>query len=562
MISAITSINATQFNLNEVPTWAQTQKNILILKNLNPDEKNPPWKIANPEIKKETVNKIANSFRPTSEIKLINLENLNLQWGEKLTITNEKAWINLEKINKTITEIEYKETTKEKYFIFRLKGEKEIELGKGTLDENLNYINKDLMASQKEGDRNIKFNLGKGELKITDKGEFIFWGGAKIIIDGREFVSNFVDDANPYDAVMDGAMLKIMGDSHFRGLNLKVNTGDSVIKISKEITDIIFKEGDYSDLEQYVQIYEGELKSSRADPKNPLASTNQGRILNAKGNDLSIELTSDIHEGSIDGENIVVKNGEIVQRFDGAKTFVNRKGFEAFQVSDLVNVQDEGKGEIKTELGVEEGESKTTVSEEWSCVGKFCDVRTFWGNIVQKPLDYELGTGEMLISQTDVFATESEVSNLLEEAPKNLNKPQFSKWTTKHLKNNKIVSVIKTDWITQGKIDENIEEMLKPLKLKPGDLKNVEIFKLEVYENLEKGSFSKFVAPESKITILSKDDGTVEGSFTITMKEKDYPLILPGRYIESAIHEKYEKYGTKEKPITLDLLYEKYKSKN
>ena len=557
------------FSVEDVSSWVE---DVDALKGLSIADKKIGWDGAGLGVKGDVVNGIVNLFRPNSEIKLIGFEN-GLKWGDGLVIGNGEVWVDLEKINKEIIEVEYVDGDNRKYFVFRLKDGGEIEIGKGSFDENGNYINEDLGVGVGGEDRNVKFNLGEGKLRVTEEGEFIFSGGAKVIIDGREFVSGLEGEGS----------VKIVEGDYFRIKGVVVNTGEAVVNVGEEEIDLIFKEGDYSSLENYVQIYEGELKSSRADPDNPLASINQGRILNIKGENIEVEIKRDIHEGVIDGENIVVKNGEIVQRFDGAKTFVNRKGFEAFLVSDLVNGLAVGGGEIVTEVvggegvggdgvgGGDDGEVRVEVdSKKWVCIGKFCDKGDLLKLIVgadpsQEKYDYDPNMLEAVVTQTNVYAREDEVQKMLDEIPAGLSKQEFGKSATKYLKNNKIVSTVVGEVITKDLIDKKITDMLAPLGLSPEEVKNVKSFKSEVYSDLsirtvtEKVFWKRqesFVPTNSEIITLTNEEGSnIYGTFTITLNDNKHQIKIPERKIQSIIEDKYRIYGTDERPITLDELY-------
>ncbi len=345
--------------------------------------------------------------------------------------------------------------------------------------------------------------------------------------------------------------------------------------------------GDYSSLENYVQIYEGELKSSRADPDNSLASINQGRILNIKGENIEVEIKRDIHEGVIDGENIVVKNGEIVQRFDGAKTFVNRKGFEAFLVSDLVNGLAVGGGEIVTEVVGGEGvggdgvggdgegdagvgvgvvvESKPITSKDnkkkikWVKMGH---LSTYGGAMVlmglEDPREASLGSGktpwttEKLISNAYIYADKDEIDDFLNSVKgKKLTRTQFDQQLTKSITNVKSIVSLQID-ISKKQINANIDKTLKELKLPADLMRDVNKFKTSIITSLNKNGVPK----GTTVIIINKNTGKiVEGYFTLDVKgrENPYTTKIPGAYIQKMIHKRY-----KDQPLTTELLWEQY----
>src|SRR3989338_1881001 len=108
---------------------------------------------------------------------------------------------------------------------------------------------------------NYKSNLAKNLISLIKESE------------KEEFFLKYKSLEQAFNQIVENVKIKVFekngdGESsfniveggYFKGKNIKVTTKEAEIKIGSKETDIVFKKGDYSNLGQYVQIFDsGEL---------------------------------------------------------------------------------------------------------------------------------------------------------------------------------------------------------------------------------------------------------------------------------------------------------------
>ena len=274
-------------------------------------------------------------------------DNSQLKFKEGNIITDGKTSIGLENLPEKLKKLEYSEGS----FSLTFEDGSEIKYSNGIIDKDLRYISEDIPSSKTDkGIISLKPN--KGKITIDNNGKFIIEKEAQVKVGDRTFEKlKDSKEESSFSIDKDGGQ--------FKGKNLMVKTNAAEISIKNMETDIIFNKRETTS-EQYIRIL--------GPPKIPIDGEYLKEVI-IKGKDITVNLLnedipSEAVKVSIDGNNIIIKNGGDTLKVDGGKIYTKTRPSEAIVGMSLENEKSPNT-EIKNNQGMKDprGPSKTTASK-------------------------------------------------------------------------------------------------------------------------------------------------------------------------------------------------------
>jgi len=287
--------------------------------------------------------------RRYSSIEVIGFESKNLVFsgynenGGKLWVHGGGyLWIDLKNLPKGTKYVKYIEEGNSGKFVIGFQDNREIEFGRGWLEKEETKSDKGWLEKIKIFDDNKEI----GEVVFDDKiagGKFSYGKDKDISLISLIGSAGFKDkDGNVFfvkeQTEQKKGYINVLGDREYATSNLIIKNKDESIVVRtpaknlkdlNEWTKIILKEGDYSNLAQYVQIYDNNLK-----------------II---GKDIELDILKNYKkDGKITpygvfakGENILLKIGDNEFRVDKDGIHMQRVGFKMNDIAfNLVNGDD------------------------------------------------------------------------------------------------------------------------------------------------------------------------------------------------------------------------------
>ena len=466
-------------------------------------------------------------------------DNVNLKFKEGNVITDGNIELDLEKLPIGVTEIEYVPASngEKSKFIYRFKSGGAIETNSGKINEDLTYENENIPESLEEKGR-IQLIPGEGRIIIDDKGNFRIERDAKVQVGERVFEKNG-----------DIGEFKIVEGGYFKGKNIKITTKEAEIKIGDKETDIVFKGGDYSNLGQYVQIFDsGEM--GFISPEIP----KDIKIITMKGENIEVKL---LKEGLGDdkvavngnGENLLVRNGDkVLYKIGGDKIYRDRIPASGEEVkAEIVNPQKQGQS-VETTVTEQGSETTATVNDKKRvCIGRFCEV----GNLKRmatgedpypKPAGYSPWFYEKVVTNTKIYTTQEQagiltqsIKEFVSQNGKKPNGQELSELFYKYVQDYEITTTTVYDDLTKEQVGKGFDKQISSMGLDKETIASARKVKAEVFTNLINGK----VPVGTIITITSRDGKeTSHGLVSIIISEKNYQVIVPSSQIRKLTKQK------------------------
>ena len=323
--------------------------------------------------------------KPETKEALIQVEKLTgfgsskLKWIDKYTITDGNVKLNLDKVPNGVKEIEYDE--KNERFILRFKDGGEIIIESGTLndkkliDKNKKEIeiNTDLMK-----DKSSKITFTKdGKIQLEGKAE-IKYNGKTFSLNDKipELFKSYIQSFLEKDSLWQKAIIEIVDNEHFKVSGyVKVTSENAIIRtFGEKPTDIIFKQGDFSQFSKYIQ-FDGN--------KIDIGNKNGNRFSDFIDIELSKPYKDNAgkeinYEIKGNGKGIFIENGKRLYEIDGSETKTLRKVEEGGFKLNLLNGQS---GNVFEDVGEEDGTAKIgnkDGGEKRVCIGGSCSSVSKW----------------------------------------------------------------------------------------------------------------------------------------------------------------------------------------
>ena len=248
--------------------------------------------------------KITTETQKIYSIEFKGFDNSQLKFKEGNIITDGKTSIGLENLPEKLKKLEYSEGS----FSLTFEDGSEIKYSNGIIDKDLRYISEDIPSSKTDkGIISLKPN--KGKITMDNNGKFIIEKEAQVKVGDRTFEKlKDSKEESSFSIDKDGGQ--------FKGKNLMVKTNAAEISIKNIETDIIFNKKKTSS-EQYIRIL-----------GPPKISTDEKYLKEViiKGKDITVNLLnenipSEAVKVSVDGNNIIIKNGGDTLKVDGEKIY-------------------------------------------------------------------------------------------------------------------------------------------------------------------------------------------------------------------------------------------------
>jgi len=252
----------------------------------------------------DKLKKITTETQKIYSIEFKGFDNSQLKFKEGNIITDGKTSIGLENLPEKLKKLEYSEGS----FSLTFEDGSEIKYSNGIIDKDLRYISEDIPSSKTDkGIISLKPN--KGKITMDNNGKFIIEKEAQVKVGDRTFEKlKDSKEESSFSIDKDGGQ--------FKGKNLMVKTNAAEISIKNIETDIIFNKKKTSS-EQYIRIL------------GPPKISTDGEYLKEviiKGKDITVNLLnenipSEAVKVSVDGNNIIIKNGGDTLKVDGEKIY-------------------------------------------------------------------------------------------------------------------------------------------------------------------------------------------------------------------------------------------------
>tara|TARA_Y100000034_G_scaffold8763_1_gene9446 strand:+ start:3917 stop:5674 length:1758 start_codon:yes stop_codon:yes gene_type:complete len=332
-----------------------------------------------------------------SAIEFKGFDNSQLKFKEGNIITDGKTSIGLENLPEKLKKLEYSEGS----FSLTFEDGSEIKYSNGIIDKDLRYISEDIPSSKTDkGIISLKPN--KGKITIDNNGKFIIEKEAQVKVGDRTFEKlKDSEEESSFSIDKDGGQ--------FKGKNLMVKTNAAEISIKNMETDIIFNKRETTS-EQYIRIL------------GPPKISTDGEYLKdvrIKGKDITVNLLnenipSEAVKVSVDGNNIIIKNGGDTLKVDGEKIYSKTRLSEAIVGMSLENEKSPNT-EIKNNQGMKDprGPSKTTASKKDSRGNKKNYVTKTLDEVIGKEVSEHFLIGDTAITTLNV--NKGDVTNFLDQ---------------------------------------------------------------------------------------------------------------------------------------------------
>ena len=572
----------TEFNSENIYSWKENPEEVL---NLNSDERNPIINNANPGIRATIIKEMTielSEQKYFARLKVNNalskltgvtdagisiqdvkgFENPEIQFTKDNLLSDGNIEIDLDNIPINTKEIEYipAKAGQSSKLIYTFKDNSKITIESGSIDQEHNYINQEQNIGLEETQRKVRLFPGETGTIETDGQEFKLSQDAKVQIGDRTFQAKEGTQGT----------LKIEEGSHFKASNLKITTPSLNIETPETLTDIIFKTGDYSNLEQYIQIYEqGDVGMDGPNQKF--------KYTKIKGKDITLELKEDIQGIFAKGENIIVKDSEGEVLMDNEKTYVPRRAQRQIQKNTQIKNTNEGSENNDVEIKGSNKLSTNSDFKEFVRVGKYIEGATrtkiIGGKVVtasgrtmdeiKQILGTELGQNEPVkfaeqVAEISVYTIKGEKEELMQELinqPKKLNAEEFGKYISD---NNKLGTRRLETKVVHKKVE--MKDVMKKLETEfnyrgSTDLTPTQKQDIKKYIKLVESTGKKI--PMSTEVITESFEGTNEnarGIFRLNIPGKNLnPIVLQGPFIY-----KYLNKQSCENSYQTCLLYSEY----
>ena len=398
-----------------------------------------------------------------SAIEFKGFDNSQLKFKEGNIITDGKTSIGLENLPEKLKKLEYSEGL----FSLTFEDGSEIKYSNGIIDKELRYISDDIPPSKTDKGK-ISLIPNKGKITIDDNGKFLIEKEAQVKVGDRTFEKlkgSKIESSFSIDK--DGGQ--------FKGKNLKVKTNAAEISIKNIETDIIFSKRETTS-EQYIRIL--------GPPKISIG----GKYLKdvrIKGKDITVNLLnenipSEAVKVSVDGNNIIIKNGEDILKIDGKKIYSKTRLSKAIVGMSVENGQSP-RTEVKSSSSMKFRDSKTTASKKDSrgnkknyvtkldrVIAKEVSKVPFVGKTAITTLNVNKGDATKFLDQEDpvpIFSIQTEITTSLATIEKVLDGQKTNSAKFRDIKRRPALSEKELDRLS-GHITGLLKEVKTPLGTK------------------------------------------------------------------------------------------------
>ncbi len=398
-----------------------------------------------------------------SAIEFKGFDNSQLKFKEGNIITDGKTSIGLENLPEKLKKLEYSEGL----FSLTFEDGSEIKYSNGIIDKELRYISDDIPPSKTDKGK-ISLIPNKGKITIDDNGKFLIEKEAQVKVGDRTFEKlkgSKIESSFSIDK--DGGQ--------FKGKNLMVKTNAAEISIKNIETDIIFNKKKTSS-EQYIRIL--------GPPKISIG----GKYLKdvrIKGKDITVNLLnenipSEAVKVSVDGNNIIIKNGEDILKIDGKKIYSKTRLSKAIVGMSVENGQSP-RTEVKSSSSMKFRDSKTTASKKDSrgnkknyvtkldrVIAKEVSKVPFVGKTAITTLNVNKGDATKFLDQEDpvpIFSIQTEITTSLATIEKVLDGQKTNSAKFRDIKRRPALSEKELDRLS-GHITGLLKEVKTPLGTK------------------------------------------------------------------------------------------------
>ena len=398
-----------------------------------------------------------------SAIEFKGFDNSQLKFKEGNIITDGKTSIGLENLPEKLKKLEYSEGL----FSLTFEDGSEIKYSNGIIDKELRYISDDIPPSKTDKGK-ISLIPNKGKITIDDNGKFLIEKEAQVKVGDRTFEKlkgSKIESSFSIDK--DGGQ--------FKGKNLMVKTNAAEISIKNIETDIIFSKRETTS-EQYIRIL--------GPPKISIG----GKYLKdvrIKGKDITVNLLnenipSEAVKVSVDGNNIIIKNGEDILKIDGKKIYSKTRLSKAIVGMSVKNKQSP-RTEVKSSSSMKFRDSKTTASKKDSrgnkknyvtkldrVIAKEVSKVPFVGKTAITTLNVNKGDATKFLDQEDpvpIFSIQTEITTSLATIEKVLDGQKTNSAKFRDIKRRPALSEKELDRLS-GHITGLLKEVKTPLGTK------------------------------------------------------------------------------------------------
>jgi len=473
--------------------------------------------------------------------RLKGFDSKDLRFKEGNILTDGDIEIDLENLPKGVKEIEYISSDKggNGELIYRFKEKSEISIATGKLNEDLTYTHEIFLLYLGEKNK-IKFEIdGDGKISVDDDGIFKFEDSAVIKFGDKIFEPASILDRRHGE-------LMISNENYFIGRDFKLTTKEEEIKVGLRETDIIFDSRKFSG-DRFIQI-----QDEKGIKKITMKGENIEVTLLKEGlKDENIQINAD-------GRNLAVFNGKgkgkSIWIFDNDRIYTNRAPTQSEVNTEMTNDRLPNQ-RVNTDIEITDVETPTTPEttqrtksqsevkvndNKRVCIGRFCTIGAkkhgLFGDpyTFEKEFDYQPSSLERLVSETQVYATQSDVAQFITMARENqwsdeqirLEAARFFTDTQSELTTKRELS-----W---SQLDPKLQETIKSLGLPQSELDNMNKFKLSVISQLP----NQRVPVGTRIITANIFTGGKQSSYgTFSLILPDGRVMshrVPGTYFENA----------------------------
>jgi hypothetical protein len=279
--STLRDLSSATFDIDDPKTWFKDWNKIKSELKSNSANINSKWKKASKEDKNDCIRHLIN--QGGNNLKVTNLGSSELSLDQNGKLTNGKTQLDPQKLPQGVKSIEYNEG--KKAFIYKF-DKHQLIIRNGILNQDLTITGTSWPSD------GLKWN-GEGEFSQTGTGVTLK-GSSKVKVGVME-VSRAKADQDAIVHFKEGDN----GNKYVRGTNLHVLVKDfaRIITPTDKETEVFIGNTPHQQQNQYVML-------------NP-----EGDEIKIVGTEITAEVLTDLKSVEVDGEKVVVKNGEIFFEF-------------------------------------------------------------------------------------------------------------------------------------------------------------------------------------------------------------------------------------------------------
>lgn len=319
------------YNEEEVKTWYKNWDEVRSRAGTNIAGINQDWKSASSQDRQNTINDLINSDKSITT-KGFGSDQLSI--NEEGHLTNGKAIFDPEKLPPGTTSVEYSES--ENGFVYKF-DDKFLKLRNGQLNPDLSITGTGWPSDGLKWNKEGAFDQDSTGVKLE--------GDAQIEV-GRMKVTKLLRDKPSTVSFREGDS----GNEYVMGNNIKVDIKDlAIIRVPEKTTEIFIGNKQPSLPNQHIKI------------------SSDGSTIDANADDVQIDLLRKLKTLNADGNNIIVKNNDMIIRIKEdangkSQTYINKPS-EANGVT--INNKRNQEGDVTTKEGLEDevGETQKEIDE-------------------------------------------------------------------------------------------------------------------------------------------------------------------------------------------------------